>query len=67
MTHPVVFHRDVAHALNGICGDVREKWITGECDDIEVIVAEVVSKMPSWNRHVLEGCLRIPRTLSVMC
>ena len=49
-----VFHRDVAQALNRICGDVREKWITGECDDIEVIVAEVVSKTPSWNRHVLQ-------------
>ena len=54
MTHPVVFHCDVAQALNGICSDVREKWITGECDDIEVIVAEVVSKTPSWNKHVLE-------------
>ena len=51
--HPTVFHRDVAQALNGICGDVREKWITGEYDDIKVIVAEVVSKTPSWNKHVL--------------
>lgn len=56
--HPVVFHRDVARTLNGICGDVREKWITGEYDDIKVIVAEVVSKTLSWNKHVLQRKIR---------
>ena len=52
--HPVVFHRDVAQALNKICGDVREKWIIGECDDIRAIAMEVVSKTPSWSKHVLQ-------------
>ena len=65
VTHPVVFHRDVAQALNEICGDVREKWITGECDDIKVIVAEVVSKTSSWNRHVLQ--LVFEDTESIVC